>query len=284
MFELKKVVSSLLMPLPAMLILAFLGLALVMFTTKRKTGCLITLSALCGIFLIAFQPVSSQLLMPMERQHTAFLPVDETVDYVMVLGSGHVVDDQIPPTSELSRTGLMRLSEGIRILRLYPGAKLILSGYGAGTEVSNARMMAKVALALGVAKPDIILLETAKDTWEEARQAAAFVKNKKMVLVTSASHMTRALNEFNAAGMKPLPAPTNYLAQDGIVEPWNKYMPKAIYLEQTERYWHETMGLVWQSLRDWLDTSSDVAEEPIVIPEASSLAEDDNAVSAAQPQ
>ncbi|MEZ9895238.1 envelope biogenesis factor ElyC, partial [Vibrio lentus] len=42
MFELKKVVSSLLMPLPAMLILAFLGLALVMFTTKRKTGCLIT--------------------------------------------------------------------------------------------------------------------------------------------------------------------------------------------------------------------------------------------------
>ena len=116
MFELKKVVSSLLMPLPAMLILAFLGLALVMFTTKRKTGCLITLSALCGIFLIAFQPVSSQLLMPMERQHTAFLPVDDTIDYVMVLGSGHVVDDQIPPTSELSRTGLMRLSEGIRIL------------------------------------------------------------------------------------------------------------------------------------------------------------------------
>ncbi|KAB0464633.1 MULTISPECIES: envelope biogenesis factor ElyC [Vibrio] len=282
MFELKKVVSSLLMPLPAMLILAFLGLALVMFTINRKTGCLITLSALCGIFLIAFQPVSSQLLMPMERQHTAFLPVDDTVDYVMVLGSGHVVDDQIPPTSELSRTGLMRLSEGIRILRLYPGAKLILSGYGGGTEVSNARMMAKVALALGVAKPDIILLETAKDTWEEARQAAAFVKHKRMVLVTSASHMTRALNEFNAAGMDPLPAPTNYLAQEGIVEPWNKYMPKALYLEQTERYWHETMGLVWQNLRDWLDTSRDISEEPVVVPEASSLAEEDSEVSAAQ--
>ena len=29
-------------------------------------------------------------------------------------------------------------------------------------------MMAKVALALGVAKSDIILLETARDTWEEA--------------------------------------------------------------------------------------------------------------------
>lgn len=282
MFELKKVVSSLLMPLPAMLILAFLGLALVMFTTKRKTGCLITLSALCGIFLIAFQPVSSQLLMPMERQHTAFLPTNESVDYVMVLGSGHVVDDQIPPTSELSRTGLMRLSEGIRIQRIYPGAKLILSGYGGGTEVSNARMMAKVALALGVAKPDIILLETAKDTWEEARQAAAFVKNKRMVLVTSASHMQRALNEFHDAGMKPIPAPTNYLAQEGIEEPWNKYMPKAIYLEQTERYWHETMGLMWQSLRDWLDNQNSDLEDPIIISEPSLLEDEAPAVSDAQ--
>ena len=54
-------------------------------------------------------------------------------------------------------------------------------------------MMAKVALALGVAKSDIILLETARDTWEEARQAEAFVKRKKLVIVTSASHMKRAL-------------------------------------------------------------------------------------------
>ena len=119
----------------------------------------------------------------------------------MVLGSGHIVDDKIPPTSELSRSGLMRLAEGIRILRMYPGSKLILSGYAAGSEVSNARMMAKVALALGVAKPDIILLETAKDTWEEARQAAAFVNNKNLIVVTSASHMKRALNEFYSAGL-----------------------------------------------------------------------------------
>ncbi len=37
MFELKKVVSSLLMPLPAMLILGFLGLVLIMFTARRNS-------------------------------------------------------------------------------------------------------------------------------------------------------------------------------------------------------------------------------------------------------
>ncbi|WP_367988612.1 envelope biogenesis factor ElyC [Vibrio sp. NTOU-M3] len=260
MFELKKMVSSLLMPLPAMLFIGFAGLMLIMFTRKQKTGCFIVLFSFIGLFLIAFQPVSSRLLMPLERQYSAFFPVDESIDYVMVLGSGHVVDDKIPPTSELSRAGLMRLSEGIRILRMYPGAKLILSGYAGGSEVSNARMMAKVALALGVSKSDIILLETAKDTWEEARQAAAFVQRKKLVVVTSASHMNRALNEFHSAGLTPYPAPTNYLAQSNVYQFWEKYAPKARYLEQTERYWHETLGTIWQTLRDW---ASDYEEKAL---------------------
>lgn len=260
MFELKKIISALLMPLPALLIIGLAGLMLIMFTKKQKSGCFVVLFSFVGIFLIAFQPVSSRLLMPIERQYSAFFPVDEPIDYVMVLGSGHVVDDEIPPTSELSRTGLMRLAEGIRIMRIYPGSKLILSGYSGGLEVSNARMMAKVALALGVSKSDIILLETAKDTWEEARQASAFVSNRKMVLVTSASHMTRALAEFHSAGVKPYPAPTNYLAHNNITQSWTRFAPRAVNLEQTERYWHETLGLLWLQLRDWV---SDYEEKEI---------------------
>ncbi|MGR5235350.1 envelope biogenesis factor ElyC [Vibrio alfacsensis] len=250
MFELKKVVTALVMPLPALLLIGLLGLALISFTTRRKTGCFVVLISFIGIFLAAFQPVSTKLLMPLEREYKAFLPSSETIDYVMVLGNSHVVDDEIPPTSQLSRAALMRLTEGIRVLRMYPGAKLILSGYAGGSEISHARMMANVALALGVAKSDIILLEDAKDTWEEARQAAAFVKQKEVVLVTSASHMKRALYEFHAAGIKPIPAPTNFLAIDEIHQPWHKYSPKARYLEQTEIYWHEYLGGLWQRLRD----------------------------------
>lgn len=267
MFELKKIVSSLAMPLPALLIVGFIGLLFIMFTQRHKFGVLFVFLSLTGIFLVSFQPISTRLLMPIEREHTAFLPVNETIDYVMVLGSGHVVDDQIPPTSELSRTALMRLAEGIRIIRMYPGAKLILSGYAGGAEFSHAKMMARVALALGVAKPDIILLERAKDTWEEARQAAAFVNQKKLVLVTSASHMKRALSEFHSAGLNPLPAPTNYLAQVEIKQPWTKYTPQSVYLEQTERYWHEKLGLWWRHVRDTLLTTEETTELTISQPE-----------------
>nr|QIH42097.1 envelope biogenesis factor ElyC [Vibrio ziniensis] len=252
MFELKKIVSSFLMPLPALLIVGFIGLMLIMFTAKRKTGSLIVLFSLTSLFLISFQPISTSLLMPLERQYPAFLPVERNIDYVMVLGNGHVVDGYIPPTSELSRAALMRLTEGIRIARMYPGSKLILSGYAGGSEFSHARMLARVALALGVAKSDIVLLETAKDTWEEARQAAAFVQSKKLVLVTSASHMERAIKEFNSAGLNPIPAPTNFLAQANITQPWDKYTPQARYLEQTERFWYESLGQLWQKMRDYV--------------------------------
>lgn len=259
MFELKKVFSALLMPLPAFLIIGLLGLLLVMFTMRRGTGCLLIFLSFTGIFLASFQPVAQSLLMPMERQHKGFLPVEKPIDYVMVLGNGHIVDDDIPPTSELSRTALMRLAEGIRILRMYPGAKLILSGYSGGSEISHARMMAKVALALGVSKTDIILLESAKDTWEEARQAAVFVANKNLVLVTSASHMSRALREFEDAGISPFAAPTNFLANNAEMQPWNQYRPGAQYLEWTETYWHEKLGTWWQTLRDFAVDSSATA-------------------------
>ncbi len=265
MFELKKAVASLAMPLPSLLIIGFIGLLLIMFTQKHKSGVLFVFLSLSGIFLISFQPVSSRLLLPMEREYTAFLPVDETIDYVMVLGSGHVVDDQLPPTSELSRTALMRLSEGIRIARMYPGSKLILSGYAGGTDSSHARMMARVALALGVAKPDIVLLENAKDTWEEARQVATFIDQKKLVLVTSASHMKRALSEFHSAGLDPIPAPTNYLAQSEIKQPWEKYAPRARYLEQTEAYWYEQLGLWWKHIRDNLVSVEEPESEISVV-------------------
>ncbi|PSW21154.1 envelope biogenesis factor ElyC [Photobacterium sanctipauli] len=249
MFELKKIVSTFLMPLPALLLLGLFGLLLLWFTRRKGLASFFIGFAFLGIFLVSFQPVATSLLRPLEKAYPPYVPSDRTVEFVMVLGSGHVIDNKMPITSQLSRTSLMRLSEGIRIHRMFPGSKMILSGYGAGTEISQARMMAKVALALGVNKNDILLLETAKDTWEEAFQAATVVGDKKLVIVTSASHMTRAMNEFHEVGLNPAAAPTNFLASNKIEEPWHRYRPQAKFLEQTERYWHERLGRWWQQLR-----------------------------------
>ncbi|MCQ1057300.1 envelope biogenesis factor ElyC [Photobacterium sp. DNB23_23_1] len=257
MFELKKIVSALLMPLPAMLILGLFGLLLLWFTRRKGLATFFISFAFLGIFLVSFQPIATSLLRPLEKAYPPYVPSGQSVGYVMVLGSGHVIDHAMPITSQLSRTALMRLNEGVRIHRLFPGSKLILSGYGGGTDISQARMMAKVALALGVNKNDILLLETAKDTWEEAFQAASVVGDDKLVVVTSASHMTRAMEEFFRVGLTPTAAPTNFLASNKIEQPWERYRPQAKYLEQTERYWHETLGRWWQQIRTLSGEGSD---------------------------
>ena len=255
MFELKKIVSAFLMPLPAMLIIGVIGLLLLWFTRRKGLASVFISFAFLGIFLVSFQPVATSLLRPLEKAYPPYVPSGRAVEYVMVLGSGHVIDSAMPMTSQLSRTSLMRLNEGIRIHRLFPGSKLILSGYGGGSATSQARMMAKVALALGVNKNDILLLETAKDTWEEAFQAKSVVGDSKLVLVTSASHMARAMMEFQDVGLHPTAAPTNFLASNKIKQPWDRYQPQASYLEQTERYWHETMGRWWRSVRHYINDS-----------------------------
>ncbi len=126
-----------------------MGLLLLWFTRRKGLASFFIAFAFLGIFLVSFQPIATSLLRPLERENNPYVPSSTTVSFVMVLGSGHVIDQAMPITSELSRTSLMRLAEGMRIHRMFPGSKLILSGYGGGSSISQARMMAKVALALG---------------------------------------------------------------------------------------------------------------------------------------
>ncbi|CED57409.1 putative membrane protein [Aliivibrio wodanis] len=261
MFELKKFVSSMLMPLPGLLLIGFIGLFILWFSKRKGFASFLLTLSLVGLFVLSFQPVTTPLLKSTERIYPSFIAPDVPVEYVLVLGNGHVVDDNISPISELSRAAVMRLTEGIRIYRMYPGAKLILSGYSVGTTVSHARMMARVALSLGVNKSDILLLENARDTHEEAIQTLNAVNKSNLVLVTSASHMPRAMEEFHQLGLKPTPAPTNYLAHSEIKQPWEKYAPKAKYLEQSERYWYEQMGRWFMQLKDLLMAQEQQAQD-----------------------
>lgn len=248
------------MPLPGLLLIGFIGLFILWFSKRKGFASFLLTLSLVGIFLLSFQPITTPLLKSTERMYPSFIAPDVPVEYVLVLGNGHVVDDEISPISELSRAAVMRLTEGIRIYRMYPGAKLILSGYSGGTTVSHARMMARVALSLGVNKSDILLLENARDTHEEAIQTLNSVGKSNLVLVTSASHMPRAMEEFHNLGLKPTPAPTNYLAHSEIKQPWEKYAPKAKYLEQSERFWYEQMGRWFMDLKNLLIAQEEQAQ------------------------
>lgn len=135
---------------------------------------------------------------------------------ILVLGSGDTQEPDLTPNDQLSETALQRLIEGIRIHRMLPGSILILSGYGGAASTSHAQTMAQTAISLGVDKEHIILQEQPKNTREEvSAYLSRFGTTRPPVLVTSASHMPRAMYLFNSCGISPYPAPTAHKIKHG---------------------------------------------------------------------
>ncbi|MGL4858961.1 MAG: envelope biogenesis factor ElyC [Enterobacteriaceae bacterium] len=245
LFIIKKCVGSLMQPLPLVLLIMGLALLLIWFTRWQRSGkSLLTLSWLM-LLLVSFQPVADFWLKPLERQYTTWQG-GQSVSYVVVLGSRYTYNPAWAPSANLSGIALARLAEGIRLYRQNPGSKLILTGGKAeGNPVSSAQVSEMVALSLGVPQRDIITLELPKDTEDEANTVNPIVGKQPFLLVTSASHLPRAMVIFNHRGMSPIAAPADQLAIDSPLNFWEQYFPAAHYLAHSEALWHESLGRIF---------------------------------------
>ena len=107
--------------------------------------------------------------------------------------------------------------------------------------------MAETAIRMGVSRKDIILESKSADTEDQARLVKPIVGKGRIVLVTSAVHMPRAMALFRKAGMEPVPAPVDYL-QNNSRGP-RRYLPHAFWLAKSEAALNECLGMAWSTLR-----------------------------------
>jgi len=132
---------------------------------------------------------------------------------------------------------LSRLSEGVFLHNRLPETKLLLTGRSAFKGIiPQAEVMGHVAKEWGVKAEDIVIEGEAKDTKDHAIYVKEIVGRDKFILVTSASHMPRAMALFRKYGMEPIPAPTDYMVKkrEGEVTP-GVFFPSAGSLEKAER-------------------------------------------------
>lgn len=208
-----------LFPLGLSLIILLIGLICLWFPKSLQVG---KVMGTVGVFLLcimSFPFVPDALLFELEHKYDSVIAeCPETSDaippkYVVVLAGGHVLDPELPISSQFSDAGLVRLIEGIRLYNLCQKPKLVLSGGGGKDSVSDAELMAELSLGLGVEKDDIVLEGESISTFDEAIRIKPIVNDDPFVLVTSASHMPRAVEVFMKLGMDPLPAPTGHLVK-----------------------------------------------------------------------
>ncbi len=238
--------------MPVAMFLCVAGLVLLWFTKRKKAGRVLTTAGFALVFVFSLGPVAESLVMVKERAYPAYeRQKGFDPEYVVVLGGGNTADPALPPTSQLGRNSVVRLVEGIRVYRMHPGSRLILSGGAVTDQVTNAAAMATVALALGVPERDMILEERPWDTKDEARYIRETVNGSPFVLVTSASHMPRAMALFRGQALDPVPAPTQHLAtgMDWFPAGSDELLPDSEYMNMTERFVYETLGLWWAGIR-----------------------------------
>lgn len=240
------------LPLPLLLSLIALGLLLVWFSRFQKSGKIIITVGWLMLLLLSLQPVADGLLRPIENKYPTWQG-NQKVEYVVVLGGGYTWDANWAPSSNLINNSLPRLNEGIRLWRANPGSKMIFTGAAAKTNpVSTAEAGARVAESLGVPRSAIITLDSPKDTEEEAAAVKQAIGDVPFLLVTSASHLPRAMVFFQQAGLHPLPAPANQLAINAPLNLWERIIPSPAWLMHSDRAGYETLGRLWQ----WLKGSS----------------------------
>jgi uncharacterized SAM-binding protein YcdF (DUF218 family) len=257
LFILKKLVSRLLFPLPFSLGLSILGLVLLWFTRRQKAGKVLATLGVLLMFLFSTGFVSHELIAPLEAHHAPYglhgqysIPEQE-VRYIVVLAGGVPAVVGYPITRQVGGDAMARLVEGVRIYQRCPNSILVLSG-GRGADPNlDPDMMTNVLFVrlLGVDDARLVVRNISQDTEEEARNLAGIIGQAPMVLVTSASHMPRAMTIFEQQGMHPIPAPTDY--RTGLVDIFivESLYPNADAMYNSERAIYEYIGTLWLKLR-----------------------------------
>ena len=248
MFLLKLAAVVLQKPLLLALIVAGVGIVLLR-GGRRRGGRWMLIAGAALAYLASTTLIGNALLAPLEHQYPPFEPTQEiALRDIVVLGSGYAPGGHIPTTGALDAAGLARIVEGVRLALARPGSRLLVSG-GAVTGVAPiAWGYAQLATELGIGRSTLTVMDQARNTNQESHEIYALLGRTPFILVTSASHMPRAMQLMRRAGAQPVAAPTAQMVHADQAYRLPGLVPGSGGLHQTEAALHEYLGLAAASL------------------------------------
>jgi uncharacterized SAM-binding protein YcdF (DUF218 family) len=223
------------------------------------------LAALAILCLMGNRTVSHLLVRPLETRNLPAGPLPQA-DAIVVLGG--VTGPALPPqpTVHLGE-GADRLTYAAELYRAHKAPLVVLSGGGKpwnkGLPPESAQM-AEIMQMLGV-PPSAILEESAsRNSHENAVYTGRFLLAQnlhKVLLITSAVTMPRALAAFRHQGIDAIAAPTDFitsLVEDspggipGVEADILELPPNTRSLDESGAALHEYVGLFVYRLAGWI--------------------------------
>lgn len=248
MFLFKKICGTLLLPVGLSLVFLLCGWVLLFSRRRLKIGRALVIIGFFILLLPSLDSCADLLLRPLESWHPPYKIVAQPpVNLVVVLGGGVTSGGPERPAAVPNGASLVRLAEGVRIHKLTPASKLVVSGGSVFGSAADGDALAATARGWGVNPQDILVERASLDTEDQARSIKKIAGGRSFALVTSAVHMPRAMALFRKEGLAPVAAPTDYFPGDKG-DP-RRFLPRVSALRKAETALYEYMGLAWAKVR-----------------------------------
>jgi len=185
---------------------------------------LIVLALLLLAWLLGNPIVAGLLLGPLEAQYPPLASLQQRRAYaIVVLGGGVNEKGSLRPHSTPNAVSIERLLCGLDLFTRHVSDRLIFSAGDAkviGEGPKEALEMKRLAVALGVPPEAIETEAQSRTTYESAVEMKRLVGTQPILLVTSASHIPRAMALFKKQGVVVTAAPCGYLMRNWPDQSW----------------------------------------------------------------
>lgn len=257
LFWLKKFVAFWILPVPICVTLIVIGWWLARTPQRVRVGRGLIALGVGLLLLISNRAVSTWLIRPLENTYPAIAEFSGTelpenlraCRYVVVLGGGNSTTPGVSAINRLSNSSRSRLTEGVRILRNLPEAKLVVSGRGDPGFPSHAEVSAAAAISLGVDPARIVRFDAPRDTEEEALATKELVGSAPFALVTSAWHLPRAMSLMRGVGLDPVACPADFLGREPERVTWTFFLWDTESITRSTWAIYERLGVTWSRWR-----------------------------------
>lgn len=230
----------------------FLAFAIALyFYHSKKQKRAFQFAAISFVFLVvpAIPIVTWQLLRTVERAYPT-LPIKEypVADAILVLGG--TVARVAPPRYEPEEIGGSRLLPAVRLYKLGKARTIVVAGgdpYDGldGKTRSQAHDMKDVMIDMGVPSEAIFTEAASRNTEEDVIFSVKILKEqnaRRVLLVTNAFHMKRAMTFGEKTGIEWIPVPTGHEAPN-VPLGFESFIPRLGYIRDTNRALKEMVGL-----------------------------------------
>lgn len=240
----RELIDSLLTPPGMGLALILAGLLLWRF---RRWSLSLLVAGVVIVYALSTPVAAKALLGLLESAYPALEQVPEGVGAIVVLGAGR--NESAPEYGggdTVNALGLERLRYAAYLHRR-TDLPILLTGGATQGEPEAVAELAEVALSRDFQVEVRWLEGRSRNTYENAVDSARILEAegiRRVLVVTHAAHMPRAMWCFREAGLDPVAAPTGFLGHDA--DPG--WLPSAFAQLRSTLALHELVGGLWYRL------------------------------------